>query len=165
MSGLVTEELDETLDEEFDEVGLDDDVEDDEVAVVEEEVVEEEVEEALAENVDILNSYGPKRIVVEDGKVTGVEFKKCLSVFDEKGRFAPKFDENDLRLVSCGTVLVSVGQDIEWGEMLKGSACELNPNKTVKCDDFTYQSAQPDVFVGGDCYTGPRFAIDAITAG
>jgi len=127
--------------------------------------LEEEIEEALAENVEIRNSYGPKRIIVENGKVTGVEFKKCPRVLDENGRFAPLFDENDIIVVPCGTVLVSVGQSIEWGGLLSGSKCELNPNQSIKGDDFTYQSAQPDVFVGGDCYTGPRFAIDAIAAG
>jgi len=127
--------------------------------------LEEEIEEALAENVEINNSYGPKRVIVENGKVTGVEFKKCLRVLDESGRFAPLFDENDTIVVPCSTVLVSVGQAIEWGALLSGSKCELNPNQTIKGDDFTYQSAQPDVFVGGDCYTGPRFAIDAIAAG
>ena len=30
---------------------------------------------------------------------------------------------------------------------------------------MTYQTAQSDIFVGGDVYTGPRFAIDAIAAG
>lgn len=127
--------------------------------------LEEEIEEALAEKVEINNAYGPKRIIVEDGKVTGVEFKKCLRVLDENGSFTPLFKENDTIIVPCSTVLVSVGQSIEWGGLLSGSKCELNPNQTIKGDDFTYQSAQPDVFVGGDCYTGPRFAIDAIAAG
>lgn len=127
--------------------------------------LEEEVEEALTEKVEINNSFGPKRIVIEDGRVVGVEFKKCLRVFDENARFLPLYDENDLKIVPCTTVLVSVGQEIDWGEMLKGSTCELNPNQTVKCDDFTYQTSQQDIFVGGDCCTGPRFAIDAIAAG
>jgi len=127
--------------------------------------LEEEIEEALAEKVEIHNSYGPKRIIIEDGKLCGVEFKKCLRVLDESGRFSPLFDEDDTLIVPCSAVLVSVGQAIEWGQLLSGSKCALNPNQTIKGDDFTYQSAQPDVFVGGDCYTGPRFAIDAIAAG
>ena len=94
-----------------------------------------------------------------------MEFRKCLSVFDESGRFSPKFDDNDVKVVDADYVLISVGQSIDWGAMLEGSKVELNPNNTVKADNFTYQTAEPDIFVGGDSYTGPRSAIDAIAAG
>ncbi len=125
----------------------------------------EEIEEALEEKITINNSWGPKRIIIENGKVTGVEFKKCVSVFDTNGRFSPSYDENDTIIVEADYVLVSVGQAIDWGNLLTGTTVEFNPNKTLKADSFTYQSNQADVFTGGDCYTGPRFAIDAIAAG
>jgi NADPH-dependent glutamate synthase beta subunit-like oxidoreductase len=125
----------------------------------------EEVEEALSENITINNSWGPKRIVTNDGVVVGVEFRRCLSVFDESGRFNPIFDENDCKIVEADTVLISVGQSIEWGNLIQDSKIELNPNRTIKADPFTYQTGEPDVFAGGDSLTGPRFAIDAIAAG
>lgn len=124
----------------------------------------DEIEEANAENIAINNGWGPKRIVVENGKVTGVEFKKCVSVF-ENGKFAPKFDENNVITIPADYVLLSVGQSIEWGKLLEGSKVELGRGNTVVADGFTYQTAQPDVFVGGDAYSGPKFAIDAIAAG
>ncbi|WMJ24094.1 FAD-dependent oxidoreductase [Paludicola sp. MB14-C6] len=127
--------------------------------------LEEEIEEALEENIAINNSWGPKRIVVENGRVTGVEFRKCVSVFDENHRFNPVYDENDTKIVPCDHVLLSVGQSIDWGNMLSDSKVEINPNQTVKADGFTYQTAEPDIFVGGDAYTGPKYAIDAIAAG
>jgi len=127
--------------------------------------LEEEIDEALEEKIIINNSWGPKRIVVENGKLVGVEFKKCVAVFDDKGKFSPKFDENDTKIVAADTVLVSVGQAIEWGQLLTQSDAQFNPNKTLIADSFTYQTNQADVFTGGDCYTGPRFAIDAIAAG
>ncbi|MEG1557468.1 MAG: FAD-dependent oxidoreductase [Oscillospiraceae bacterium] len=125
----------------------------------------EEVEEAMAEDIKINNSWGPKRILTENGKVTGVEFKKCISVFDKDGRFSPSFDESDTMTVLADSVLMSVGQSIVWGGLLNGTAIEQNKNMTAKADPLTYQTAQPDVFVGGDVFTGPRFAIDAIAAG
>ncbi|MBU0929176.1 MAG: FAD-dependent oxidoreductase [Spirochaetes bacterium] len=125
----------------------------------------EEIEEALAERIDVNNSWGPKRIVVEDGRVVGVEFKKCVSVFDDNKRFSPKYDESQTKTVKADRVLLSVGQAIDWGRLIEGSAIELNPNKTVKADPVTYQTAEPDVFAGGDSLTGPKFAIDAIAAG
>jgi len=125
----------------------------------------DEIEEASSENIKINNGWGPKRIVTENGKVTGVEFKKCLSVFDENHRFSPKYDENNVITIPADYVLLSVGQSIEWGKLLDGSKIELGRGNTAKADDVTYQTAQPDVFVGGDVYTGPKFAINAIAAG
>ena len=127
--------------------------------------LDEEIEEAESEGVKINNSYGPKKIIVEDGKVKGVEFKRCLSVFDENHRFSPKFDDNDTIIVECENVLVSVGQSIYWGDLLNGLNVTLNPNNTVVADEFTYATGEKDIFVGGDCFTGPKFAINAIAAG
>lgn len=125
----------------------------------------EEIEETLEEGITIGNGWGPKRIVIENGKVTGVEFKKCTSVFNSDGRFAPEYDENDTMIVETDVVLLSIGQSIEWGNLLDGSKVELNRNNTAKADGLTYQTAEKDVFVGGDAFTGPKFAINAIAAG
>ncbi|MFA6506110.1 MAG: FAD-dependent oxidoreductase [Treponemataceae bacterium] len=127
--------------------------------------LDEEVREAESERITINNSWGPKRVVVENGKVTGVEFKKCLSVFDADKRFNPRYDESDTIIVPADTVLLSIGQAIDWGGLLEGSAVQVKPNGTASADAATLQTAQPDVFVGGDALTGPRFAIDAIAFG
>ena len=127
--------------------------------------LEEEIEEALSEGIQINNSWGPKRILHENGRVVGVEFKKCISVFDENKKFGPKFDENETKIVKADYVLISVGQAMEWGELLKDSKIELNPNKTIKVSQLSYQTGEKDVFAGGDAVTGPKFAIDAIALG
>jgi len=127
--------------------------------------LEEEVEEALAEEININNSWGPRRIITENGRVQAVEFRKCLSVFDEKGKFNPVYDENDTLLVEADHVLISVGQAIEWGGLLVNSNIKLHPNKTIKADPDTFQTEESDIFAGGDVLTGPRFAIDAIALG
>ena len=121
--------------------------------------------EAHEEGVVIWNGWGPKEILAEDGKVKGIVLKKCVSVFDESGRFRPVYDENECITVECENVLLSIGQSVEWGELLKDTAVEFNPNGTAKADPVTYQTKEPDIFVGGDVYTGPKFAIDAIAAG
>lgn len=127
--------------------------------------LEEEVEEALAEKIIINNSYGPSRFIVEKGKVKAVVFKKCLSVFDADGRFNPSYDENDVISVEADTVLISVGQSFEYGSLLENLNVDLNKNGTIKVDDFTLQSSNPEIFAGGDIVTGPKFAIDAIALG
>ena len=125
----------------------------------------EEIEEAEEENVVIHNGWGPKEILTENGKVTGIVFKRCLSVTDETGRFNPKYDENDTETVACDNIVFSIGQSILWGDLLKGSKVELGRGNGAVADALTYQTAEPDIFVGGDVYTGPKFAIDAIAAG
>ncbi len=127
--------------------------------------LKEEIAEAEEEAISIQNGWGPVRIITENGKVAGVEFKRCLSVYDEQKRFMPVYDEQETITVPAENVLLSVGQAIEWGELLRGSAVELNRNNTAKADPVTLQTAQPDIFVGGDAYTGPKFAIDAIAQG
>ena len=62
-------------------------------------------------------------------------------------------------------MILSIGQSIEWGGLLEGSKVELNRNNTAVADAVTLQTGEEDIFVGGDVYTGPRFAIDAIAAG
>ena len=127
--------------------------------------LDEEIDEALSEGIIINNCWGPKRILQENGHVTAVEFKKCIAVFDENGKFNPKFAENETKIVKANNVLISVGQGMDWGGLLKDSKMELNPNKTVKVDALSYQTGDPDVFAGGDVVTGPKFAIDAIALG
>lgn len=125
----------------------------------------EEITEAEEENVCINCGWGPKEILTEDGKVTGVVFKKCVSVTDETGRFNPVYDENETVTVACKHVIFSVGQSIVWGDLLNGTKVELGRGNGAVADALTYQTAEPDIFVGGDVYTGPKFAIDAIAAG
>ena len=125
----------------------------------------DEVAEALEDGVKIENGWGPKEILSENGKVTGVIFKRCTRVYDENHRFSPAYDENDTMTVPCENVLLSIGQSVLWGDLLKGTKVELRPNGTVVADPVTRQTAEPDIFVGGDVLTGARFAIDAIAGG
>lgn len=125
----------------------------------------EEQEEAAEEGVVINNSWGLKRILVKDGHVTGVEFMRCTSVFTAYGSFAPTYDESKLIVIECDNVIVSIGQAMEWGQILSGSKIALTARNTLDVDSMTLQSAESDVFAGGDAITGPKFAIDAIASG
>ena len=125
----------------------------------------EEIREAEAEAVAIQCGWGPKEICVEDGRITGVVFKRCLSVFDPEGRFAPVYDESDTMTLPCERVFMAIGQSIQWGGLLDGETVELGRGRSPVADPVTYQTGAADIFVGGDVYTGPKFAIDAIAAG
>lgn len=126
----------------------------------------QEISEAAEEGITFNNGWGPKEISTgADGRVSSVTFKRCTRVFDGDGRFAPQYDDNDLETVDCANVIMAIGQSIEWGAMLDGSQVELGGGSRAIADPVTYQTAQEDVFVGGDALTGPSFVIDAIAAG
>ena len=125
---------------------------------------DDEVREANEDGVKIQNGWGPKEVLTENGKVTGIIFKKCTSVKNAEGRFAPTYDENETIRIDCDRVIFAVGQRSVWGNLLEGENVTFN-GPAIVADKLTYQTGQPDIFVGGDVYTGPKFAIDAIAAG
>ncbi len=125
----------------------------------------DEVDEAKEEGIEVLNGWGPKEVLVENGKVTGIVFKRCTAVYDAEHRFCPTYDENETITLPCETVLQAIGQSAVWGDILKGTKVELNRNGTVVHDPVTFETGEPGVFVGGDIGHGARFAIDAIADG
>ena len=126
---------------------------------------EEDRTECERDGITVRAGWGQTEIVTENGKCAGIRFRRCLSVKNAEGRFAPTFDDGETEEAACTTVLYCIGQHADWGELLAGTKVEFNPNGTVKADPLTYQTAEPDIFVGGDAYTGQKFAIDAIAAG
>lgn len=125
----------------------------------------EEINEAIEDGVNIECGYGLKDILVKDGKVTGVVLKKCTAVFDANGKFNPTYDESNTKLINCQNVVLSIGQCVSASELFNGENIATNKNGTIICDKLTYQTSVSDIFAGGDCYTGPKFAIDAIASG
>ena len=125
---------------------------------------EEERREAREDGVVINPGWGPKE-VLGDNKVTGIVFKKCTSVYDAEHRFSPQYDENDTITLEADTVIFAIGQTVILKDLLKDTKVEFFRGVYPVADKLTYQTAEEDIFVGGDCYTGPKFAIDAIAAG
>ncbi len=126
----------------------------------------DEIKEAKEEKVEIKNSYGPKEVRKdENGNVVSVIFKKCVSVFGENHKFSPKYDENELLEVKADYVIYAIGQDVIWGDLLKGENVEMAKGNYPKADPVTYQTTVDDIFIGGDLLTGPKFVIDAIAGG
>ncbi len=124
----------------------------------------EEIEVAESEGIVINGGWGPKEILTKDGKVCGIVFKKCTQVKNAEGRFDPKYDENETMTIECSNVILSVGQATVWGDLLKDEAVEFSGPAPV-ADKVTFQTTVKDIFVGGDMFYGPRFAIDAIACG
>ena len=124
----------------------------------------EERREAREDGVVINPGWGPKEVLGTD-KVTGIVFKKCTSVYDENKRFAPTYDETELITLEADQVIFAIGQTVVLKDLLKDTKVEFFRGVYPVADKLTYQTADPDIFVGGDVFTGPKFAIDAIAAG
>ncbi len=125
----------------------------------------EEIHEAQADGVELSCGWGPKEILTSEGVATSIVFKKCLRVYDEQNKFSPLYDENETITLPANRIIFAIGQTIEWKDLLKGSNVKLGRGNGPIADCLTYQTDQEDIFVGGDVYTGPKFAIDAIAQG
>ena len=123
-----------------------------------------EIEEALEEGVKIVNSLGPLRFLGENGKANEVEFQECTSVFDENGRFSPKYDDCKLTSYETDTIIVAIGQMGELGYADK-EGIALTPPGGFKADPVTLQTPIEWVFAGGDAFYGPKSVVDAIASG
>ena len=124
----------------------------------------EERTEAREDGVVINPGWGPKEVLGTD-KVTGIVFKKCTSVFNAEHKFAPAYDEQELITLDADLVIFAIGQTVLLKDLLKDTKVEFFRGVYPVADKLTYQTAEPDIFVGGDVFTGPKFAIDAIAAG
>ena len=126
---------------------------------------EKEVGEAIEEGIVINPSWGPQRILYENGKVTGIEFVHCVSVFDDEGRFNPKFDESSTQTVAADNVIVSIGQAPDISFLSKDSQLERALWGALVVDENTLSTNIPGIFAGGDFTTGPTYVIRAIASG
>ncbi|MBF0542115.1 MAG: FAD-dependent oxidoreductase [Nitrospirae bacterium] len=136
----------------------------------------EKYEQMLADEIEILegeeegvhrqNGYGPQEILTENGKVKGVLFHKIISIFDENGRFNPKYDPNDKIILEADTVMWAVGQksNLTFIDPEK-DGIQLDPRGVLVCDKETLESTAKNVYVAGDLAHGARLMIDAIASG
>ncbi|MDA8138618.1 MAG: FAD-dependent oxidoreductase [Desulfobacteraceae bacterium] len=126
---------------------------------------EKEIREAAEEGITFNPSWGPKQVLHQEGRVTGVEFVRCAAVFDDQGRFKPRFDEETTQVVAADTVIISIGQAADMSFLSEDVQLERALWGTLAVDDNTLATNMPGVFAGGDFITGPTFAIRAIASG
>jgi NADPH-dependent glutamate synthase beta subunit-like oxidoreductase len=123
-----------------------------------------EIQEALDEGVEINVCCGPKRIVGDKGKVTGVELIRCVSVFDKEGRFSPCYDDEVTRAIDADTVIVAIGQAPDLTFLPEDSSLKTSNRGTIEVDSTSLATNIPGVFAGGDA-TVPATLVEAIAAG
>ena len=121
-----------------------------------------EAVEAVEEGVIFHTSQGPTRIVVENGRAVGVEFRACARVFDGDGRFSPQFDDGCKTTLQADAVIVTIGQGIDGSTL---GAIATGPGGRVAADPVTLATNVPGIFAGGDVVLGPASAVKAIAQG
>ena len=126
---------------------------------------EKEVREAIDEGIVINPSWGPRQIIHKDGRVSGLEFVKCISVFDEEGRFNPIFDDEFTQAVETHNIIISIGQAPDMSFLTKDGQLERALWGALVVDENTLSTNIPGIFAGGDFTTGPTYVIRAIASG
>jgi heterodisulfide reductase subunit A-like polyferredoxin len=124
-----------------------------------------EVDQAREEGIKIHTSWGPRAILTSNGAVTGIEFKRCMSVFDDQGRFNPTYDEGVRKAFEVDTVILAIGQSAETDFLSSVPEIDVLRGGWIKADGITLQTSVPGIFAGGDGVTGPKTAIEAIGQG
>lgn len=125
----------------------------------------EEVERAKEEGIIISNGWGLKSVISENGKVTGLESMRCLSVFDENRRFHPVYDENDVQIFNATTIILATGQRVDLDFLGDKFAAQLKSKRGLYEVDDSFKTKNEKIYAGGDAVTGPNIAIRAINAG
>ena len=116
----------------------------------------EEIVEAREEGAIIDPAWGPKEIEIKEGKVQGLHAVKCLAVFDENGRFSPRFDEEQKKFFKADMVVESIGQGMDLSYLSEDikSKLKFSPRGRIEVTD-KFQSNLKWLFVGGDIIEGP----------
>ena len=122
------------------------------------------IKDAEEEGIIINCSWGPQRIK-GNGKVTGVDFKMCTSVFDEQGKFNPQYDETTGMSLNADTIIIAIGETPDLAFMEKESGFGVTAMGTIKVNNQTLETDVTGVFAGGDMITGPKSVVDAVAAG
>ena len=124
----------------------------------------EEFEEARREGVSFLPRRGPRRFL-GDGRLRQVELRGVRSVFDEAGRFSPRYDDEDLLVLDADACVLAIGQTADLSFLRPGDGVETTPAGTIRVDPATLATSAPGVFAGGDAAFGPRNLIEAVANG
>jgi NADPH-dependent glutamate synthase beta subunit-like oxidoreductase len=124
----------------------------------------EEFEEAKREGIRFVTRRGPFRFL-GDGRLETVELRRVLSVFDDGGRFAPRYDDADVESIAADACVLAVGQKADLSFVHPGDGLEVLPSGVIRVNPETLATSAPGVYAGGDVAFGPRNLIDAVANG
>ncbi len=123
-----------------------------------------EIRDAIDEGIEIHPSWGPEEILGKDGKVCGIKFIECTDVFNEEGKFDPRFNKESSKELEADNVIIAIGQaaDIDW---IGDDSPVEKQGGGIKADPLTLATNVEGVFCGGDVAYGPKSVVEAINQG
>ena len=121
------------------------------------------IEGARAEGVQVLSSWGPEKIISEDGKVTSMDLVECTGVFDEQGNFCPDFSDKK-ECIPVDQVIMAVGQAADLSFLNDNSQIKAE-NGLIVVNEDSLETGSPGVYAGGDMAEASGAIIHAIAAG
>jgi len=126
-----------------------------------------EIHEGEEEGIRRVNRVGPLEIRLDDqGKVRETVFQKVLSVFDDRGRFAPRYDPGERIALPADTVILAIGQAMDLSFLSpERDGVALTDRGLLRVDRESLATTNPKVFAAGDAAHGTRLMIDAIASG
>jgi len=124
-----------------------------------------EIQQVLEEGIAVDNSYGIKRIIGENGRVSGAELVRCVSVFDSEGKFNPSFKESETKTVKADMVIFAIGQASDISGFNGESQIQISSLGTVEVNKVTMETSIPNVFACGDIVNGPTSIVEAVASG
>jgi len=120
------------------------------------------LEEALTEGIRLRNGWGPVRFLPKEGVLNAIDFRRCIRVFDDAGRFNPHFDDTQKISLEADTVIVAIGQTLDTNFLEK---IGLPAERIDQVDPLTLQGPDEMVFLAGDVVDGPSSVVEAMAKG
>ncbi len=124
-----------------------------------------EIEDAMNEDIPIVNFHVPKRYILDEGKLVGMEFEKVRKEYDEKGKRLLVPTGEDPVVIPCDDVICAIGQENSFPWIERDLGIEFDQWELPILDKETFQSTREDVFFGGDSALGPDNIITAVAHG
>ncbi|NLX92174.1 MAG: FAD-dependent oxidoreductase [Firmicutes bacterium] len=123
-----------------------------------------EIEEAREEGVEFNCSWGPVGIRIRDGKIAGLEVRECISVFDGRNMFNPRFNEQKRGFIPGDTVIFSIGQALD-PETVRRAGVPVDSSSRLEFNPVTMETSVQGVFACGEMVTGAGTAVKAMASG
>ncbi len=124
-----------------------------------------EIKEILEEEIELNCSWGPKKVLEKNGKVTGVELIKCTNVFDDKGNFNPTFNENIINIIETDMVILAIGQNADLSTLEDEDEIIVSQGGLIGINETNFETTLSGVFAGGEVTEGPISVVEAIEIG
>ncbi len=124
-----------------------------------------EIQKAIDEGITLDCSWGPKRIIDENGEISELELVHCDSVYDDSNVFNPIFDNNNTKSIKTEMVILAIGQIPDLSTIGSESKINISPSGLIQVKEGSLETNIEGLFAGGEVINSPSSVVDAIEMG